>query len=91
MAAPITFMPLFRAMEPAERPAATNTMANICPTLAILDATGADYSWMQESVMYNLTALGQDMPLTYPHWWATATIFAIPAILLALLRPQKHS
>lgn len=85
-AAPVTLMPLFRALPPAARAPAITVAAQACPTLAILDATGTNYSWMQESVMYNLTALGQDMPLTYPAWWSTALLFAVLAAALAGFR-----
>ena len=85
LAAPVTFMPLFRALAPGHRPSAIAIVANACPTLAVLDATAADYSWMQEGVMYGLTALGQDLPLSYPHWWLTALIYAAAAGSLGLL------
>lgn len=59
-------------------------VSELCPGLALQDATlnSLGFVWPQMDVMYTLTTLGQDTPLSTPTWWHVAFAWAAAGIVL---------
>lgn len=77
LALPVWVMPVVRAVDaPVQQQMVTATTL-LCPVYGVLAAVRetVTLSWHQAPVMYRLSALGQDIPIALPAWWAPVAVY----------------
>ncbi len=89
LSGPISLVPLARAAGAASpwQGRIAQGIALGCPLLGSLDAMrpAIRIDWAQLPLMYRMSGLGQDIPLSLPPWWLNALVYAIPVAAIGLL------
>lgn len=87
LAAPVTLVPVARAISIERQTLATNAIALASPLLGMVQALRPEFQldWTQMPRMYALSGLGQDMPIQLPPWWCNASLYSGAAAALLLI------